>query len=230
MSALTCIGESHMACVLVAAEEAGISLNAIALKESVSREFSRAGGSTDAELETVRPGRIGRKGYGDRFEGVVCSFIGGRYPMTFTLHRHPAPFDFVLPDEPDLPIDSKAELIPARAMRAVLEGGSARQLGMFEKLVEAADGPVYQFESPPPVGRLPASKSSSAPPYVRYKLGRLYSAVVREHAERIGAHFVSRPEGAVDSNGFLLPRYAVTMTHANSAYGALVLEQMASLQ
>jgi hypothetical protein len=219
-----------MACVLVAAEEAGTPLEAIALKPAVTREFSRAGGSADRELETLDARKLSRGGSKGTLRGVVCSFVGGRYPLAFSLHRHPKPFDFVLPENPELPVESKAELIPVDAMRTVLEGGSRRQLGTFERIVEAAKGEVYQFESPPPIRRLTVAKDAAAPAYVRYKLWRLYSTIVREHAERIGANFVARPEAAVDSDGFLLPEYAVSSTHANSAYGALVLKQIASLQ
>jgi hypothetical protein len=231
MAAVTCIGESHMACVLVAAEESGTELIVVPLKDAVNREYLRAGGSADRKrsLQSRSSPAFRRKAL-ERLRGTICSFIGGRYPMALTLHRHPRPFDLVLREQPELPIEPEAEIVPVEAMRAVLEKGAQQSLQMLEKIVEAAKGNVYHFESPPPVGESSMLKMGSAQPFVRYKLWRLHSEIVREYSERVGAQFVPRPDKAVDDSGFLRPEYCLTSTHANAAYGALILEQIAALQ
>jgi hypothetical protein len=220
-----------MACVLVAAEENGTRLKAIMLKDAVDREFVRAGGPAEDKrrLQTRSAPSVGKEIL-EKLRGTVFSFVGGRYPMALMLHRHPLPFDVVLPEAPELPIEPRADIIPVKAMRAVLEKGAKRALQTLEKIVEASPGAVYQFESPPPLADSSMFKEGSAQPYLRYKLWHLYSVIVREHSERIGAHFVSRPDAAVDENGFLRPELALTTTHANPAYGALVLEQMEALR
>jgi hypothetical protein len=226
MAAVTCIGESHMACVLVAAEEARIALNAIPLKrKAVTREFLRAGGTPAREDSLYENASRGLPK--NALRGVVCSFIGGRYPLALGLRRHPRPFDFVLATQPELPVESGTELIPLNAMRQLLSRDRTKRLDLLEQVVRAAAGPVYQFESPPPCrDDRPANGVASG--YLRYKVWRLHSDVVREHAERIGAHYVPRPDEAVDEEGFLKPQFALTMTHANSAYGAMVLDQIAA--
>jgi hypothetical protein len=231
MASVTCIGESHMACVLVAAEEKGMALRAIPLKRTVAREFARAGGATNNawNFEDDSLQQRGRKRVTD-LRGTICCFLGGRYPIALMLRKHPRPFDFVLPDEPELPIEADAEIIPAGIMRRVVERGARRSLQTLAKIVEATRGSVYQFEPPPPVGESSGLKMGLERAYLRLKVWRLHSAIVREHADRLGAGFVPHPPQAVDDAGFLRGEYCLTSTHANAAYGSLVLDQIAALQ
>lgn len=223
MEGVTFVGDSHMACVLVAAEKAGISLNTVVLKASVAREFVRAGGDADSQPKT---GARLSKSSAAELAGTVCSFIGGRHLAALTLYGHPRPFDFVLAESPDLPIERDAELIPVTAMKAVLEKGANRDLRRIQKVASDPETRVFQFEAPPPVWTL----KGSGPPYLRYKISRLYAQIVQELCERLGAKFVPSPREALDERGFLRGEFLQQSNHANAAYGALVLEQIASLQ
>jgi hypothetical protein len=134
-------------------------------------------------------------------------------------------------------------------MRAHLATRLQPQLRTISAIVNAASGPVYQFEGAPPPGdrwmlesaggekarakkrKLPAgSDGTPAGRFVRYKLWRLHSQIMRGHAEEAGIRFVAHPREAVDEEGFLRDELCGNATHANAAYGALILEQMRSLQ
>jgi hypothetical protein len=166
----------------------------------------------------------------------VFSLIGGNHAVG--IHRHPVPFDFVLAEAPDLPVQQDAQLIPLDAMRVVVERSVAAALRTLEDVVALARGPVYHFESPPPtseryLARKPGGRGRGLFPspakFVRYKLWRLHSEIVRRHAEQCGVQFVPHPPEAVDEDGFLLPELTANVTHGNAEYGALVVRQMEAL-
>ena len=234
---MICVGESHMACVLAAADQSGTPLDAIGLKASVGREFEqvREGESTRAtRLELIDVDELESKA--DRMKGPVLSFLGGKNYLALGLKRHPNPFDFVLPEAPELPLQPESTLIPYRAVRGVIAHRAEVQLCIFDQLVEVASGPVYQFETPPPPATewLQARKPVADPVRqysgVRYKLWRVHADVVREHVEQNGGRYVPTPPDALDADGLLRPELCANQSHANAAYGALVLEQMVSLQ
>jgi hypothetical protein len=222
-----------MACVLIAAEEAGVKVDAVMLKtspfESLQRQPVAASGVEWLNDEARRVLR----------GGVVFSFIGGGRHQSSVLRRHPQPFDLVLPEAPDLPIDPEAEIVPFGAMRAMLEMSLTRDLSRLEDVVEIATGQVYHFETPPPMedewvkDQRPTKWAShwklSSTKYLMYKLWRLNSQIIRAHAERLGVVFVERPQGAVNEEGLLRAEFVENLTHGNAKYGALVLEQMEAL-
>jgi hypothetical protein len=232
---LICIGHSHMACVLRAADQAGVQLAPIIFKhvhyfEGVSHELVVAGRRGFDQALVAR-----LKG------GPVFSFIGGTRYLSLGIREHPVPFDFVLRDEPDLPIEPGVQIIPLEAMHQVLYEGSMRNLTLLERVAEAATGPVYHFEPPPPpkdplvaAGTVRGRTETRAEfvgvqRWLRYKLWRLHSEIVRTHAEEHGVVFVDRPDGTVDEEGFLRPELILNSTHANADYGRFVVEQMRGL-
>ena len=65
-------------------------------------------------------------------------------------------------------------------------------------------------------------------PSVRRKLWQVLQTVVAECAARQGAAFIGVPPAACDPDGFLLPHLSAgDATHANAAYGALMLAELA---
>jgi hypothetical protein len=229
---MICIGGSHMVCVLEAAEEAGSPLQAIGLKARAFMDVAN-------EPEILESDTLDRKTV-NKHGGPVFSFVGGIRYLSLGVARHPTPYDFILPAAPELPLDPGAELLPYRALREKLEHDDGRHLETLERIAEVADGPVYQFESPPPPPQAWLEKRSAEKtsrdrthelpaPYVRYKLWRVYSELVQEVADRVGARFIPHPSEAVDGEGFLKEGLSKNPTHANSRYGALVLGQLRSL-
>jgi len=231
-----------MASVLLAAEDAGLAVRPIILKDSIRGYFTEidrtrviVDPSRDLSEDTRRRLR--------RANGPVFCFIGGIKHMSMGIRRHPQPFDFVLPESPDLPLEQGAEIIPASALREMLRAATQPYLTILQMIAELAPGPVYQFEPPPPVpdswlwekirwrqqrgrdepGELPAR-------LVRFKLWRLNTLIMSEFTEELRIRFVPHPPEAVDSEGFLLPDLVSNGTHANQAYGALILDQLTSLE
>jgi hypothetical protein len=158
------------------------------------------------------------------------------------LAQHPCPFDFVLPEEPDLPLRADAEILSHAAIKAVI---SARiedeQLDLVRLLVKPGRRVVH-VESPPPLGDDPrlARQMADMPfvpkphlgpssPWLRYKLWRVHSAMVREACERAGVIFAPHPKAALVDGRFLKPELYDRPCHANAGYGALVLRDLGVL-
>ncbi len=228
------VGHSHMDCLRKAAIERGSDLNCLYLwltREPVIRD--------DGEV------RLGPN-ITNRLEPEVVALVGGAAHDLLGLIRHPTPFDFVLPEQPDLPMDPDATIIPYAAAVAAVDGLIGGDEAELAGLIAATGCHVRQIESPPPSGNnsqlapdisliakmwkrpLEADRPPSEP-WLRYKLWRIHSTLVRQRCEAAGVEFVPVPEKALVDGAFLAPEFYAYPCHANAAYGALVLEQLGML-
>ena len=169
------------------------------------------------------------------------SMLGGNGHNIVGLLRHEIPFDFVLPDAPDLPLEAAAHVIPYGAMRTLLERRLQFERSTLVAFRSRYPGPFMHLESPPPprddefvaasldefFKSRPLGDVVSAS--LRYKLWRLHSTIVRSFCHELGIAFVSTPAEACDPYGFLDRRAYGNATHANAWYGGLVLQQIGAL-
>lgn len=164
--------------------------------------------------------------------------IGGVAYNMMGLAVHPRRFDFVLPDAPDLPFDERAELVPYEAVRASLLAIMQHYLDLMAIVGATGRGRIFHIEAPPPYADearmltdvpwnyFTGMQREVSPRYLRYKLWRLHSDIVRQACARMGITFIERPMEAVDVDGFLRDDYYLDTMHVNEGYGALVLRQM----
>lgn len=179
---------------------------------------------------------------------VAAGFLSvdGNAHTVFALVQHPRPFDFVLSECPDLPLQEGAEIVPEAFVRAALD----ERLRMTERLMAAlrrsVDIPLYHLESVPPVPSdqhilqtqesifwesLRLGELGVAPASMRFKLWRLHSALVAEICRRHDIAFVPAPPETLDAKGFMVERawFPRDATHGNSWYGSRVLRQIAAI-
>ena len=123
--ALFCIGHSHLRCVQTAAADSGVAIRAINFWDDNSVILNSPDDPVlvDGLQQEIRA-----------HQGAVYSFIGGGAHTVIGLVSHPRRYDFVLPENPDLPIDPRAELIPAEAVREVLTEEAAPYLKLMRHL------------------------------------------------------------------------------------------------
>lgn len=173
---------------------------------------------------------------------VLVSLVGGNAHMVLGLMRHPQPFDFVLPDQPGLPLDHDARILPSDVVRAALNERIVANNSVMAAVSKAFAGTHYHLESPPPIGDDAHVKkyldpyfrdrgdTAVASRYLRYKLWRLHSDIVRDQAKRAGITFVPPPSETTDQEGFLVPNaFPDNATHGNPWYGSRVLQQVESI-
>lgn len=172
---------------------------------------------------------------------TVISLVGGNTHNQIGLVRHPRPFDFVLPSEPELPADD-GELIPSAALETVLHKRMSPALSIMKLLRRHAAGPMFHLESPPPVADDDYIRASIDPyfqrqgiaelgivsPRLRYKLWRLHSELVRRACVALKIEFVACPAEAL-VGGFLRAELCGNATHANERYGAMLLSQIEAM-
>jgi hypothetical protein len=169
------------------------------------------------------------------------SMLGGNGHNIVGLIRHEIPFDFVLPEAPDLPLEAGAQLLPYGVMRTLLERRVQFERATLVAFRHQYQGPFIHLESPPPPrdDQFVATsldeffKSRPVGPIVsaalRYKLWRLHSTIVERSCHELGITFVRTPAEACDPDGFLDRKAYGNATHANAWYGGRVLQQIARL-
>jgi hypothetical protein len=176
-----------------------------------------------------------------RLVAPVFSFVGGAVHQDVGLVVHPRPYDFSLPERPDLPFSEGAEIVPYEAVLAVMQDRTQLYLQIMGAIRASIQGPMFHMQSPPIYVEETVPENDSgwvdffgedrqiAPAWLRYKLWRVHSEIVRSYCDETGIVFVPHPPEAVDARGFLTDAFHGTTAHANQAYGALVLRQMQEL-
>lgn len=220
------IGHSGIWCVVEAAKQHGLNLTLFNFWEMPS---------------AVKDGVLAPELCASLKKGPVVSFVGGGAPSVLGLAQHPEPFDFVVPEAPDLPLTPGAQIIPHDAMRAVLAELNAPYFLLMRQVRDASGGKTFHLEGPPPVADpervgsakhvslIPGRVKAFSPRVLRLKIWRLQAAILRGFCADEGIVFVPRPPEVADAEGCLREEYLKDPTHANAAYGALVIEQVRAL-
>lgn len=171
---------------------------------------------------------------------VVVSMIGGNYYNTFGLIENPIRFDFTEPGETNFALPPGRELITYGLIHHFFSDTMTRGfLQNVKALKESCGRSFFHVASPPPVddndhiANNPGGYFSDkvhlgvAPPALRLKLYHLHETVVRDFCNKESIGLLPPPRESVTSQGFLERRFWKSdPTHANAAYGALVIEQI----
>ncbi|WP_020399988.1 SGNH/GDSL hydrolase family protein [Kordiimonas gwangyangensis] len=169
---------------------------------------------------------------------IIISMTRGNFHNFVSLVQHPVPFDFQMPGE-DCP-EGEATLIPFKVLEGSFEIGLRRDLRMMVRIKEGSKAAVFQLAPPPPKGNLDLIRQYPGPfkklgllqhglsaPSLRVKVWRLYNLMLKRLCDEVGVIFVPVPDGCQGEDGCLkLEYYAPDATHANGAYGRLLLEQI----
>jgi hypothetical protein len=253
-AAVAIVGHSHSACVfaaLAAGRHYWSAPDGVAIRGINLREVVPGLGLEPRDQIVIEPGapprvhpavaaEIDRLFEPDASVHFV-SMLGGNGHNIVGLIRHEIPFDFVLPEAPDLPLEAGAQVMPYGVMRTILERRVQYERSTLVAFRNQYPGPFMHIESPPPPRDdqfVAASldeffKNRPAGPVVsaalRYKLWRLHSTIVERSCHELGITFVKAPADACDPDGFLDRRAYGNATHGNPWYGGRVLHQIAAL-
>lgn len=169
---------------------------------------------------------------------VVLSFVGTAHNI-FGLLKHEKPFWVVDGGEEDGLDPELGELVPMHAMWDMVESLCTNNK-QVARIKERSKVPVFHLMTPPPKsnnefiaskvksyrGRL-ASDVGITPPELRFRLWKLEMRVLERFCAELGIALVPPPIESLTQEGFLSEEYyADDATHANRAYGALVLRQL----
>ena len=167
----------------------------------------------------------------------------GTYHNILGLLRSGEEFDFLLGRD-DVGDSTGATHIPHRAIANAFETVFSES-NTLRRLREAAKAPLYLLSTPPPKQcnafilesfmrqKKPTYRGKSVEdigieaPEKRAKLWLMETQLLRRWAKAHGMEFVPAPPRALSEGRFLnRDYYSTDVTHANAAYGALVVEQI----
>ena len=174
-------------------------------------------------------------------DDVVLSMIGGNQHAVFGTIQHPKPFDFLEPGKSSKP-EVDAEIIPYRTLSTVFEKGIRNGDGKsLEALRKATSARVVHVLPPPPkkdnlfIQRYHESHFAKegivaqgvSTPQLRLKFWSMQTRLLQKICGELGIEIFPPPAAAVDSAGFLASDYyANDATHANYAYGELLIREV----
>lgn len=178
---------------------------------------------------------------------LLISWRGNQHMAAHLFASDPL-FDFVLSDEPDLPLVDGAVVIPEQMLREKFSPS-------FDRLVELLDN-VHQDHrgivicgTPPPRhdtatiraslshephfadllrrSGLDAESVSLTPTATLYKMWRVIQAMLRDVADSRGVEFVAIPSASQTPDGFIRPEFwSSDVTHANQEFGNLMMRHL----
>lgn len=167
------------------------------------------------------------------------SMFGGNAHNALTLLEHPRRFDFILPEDTSLPREEDVELLTSGYIDEFLNRMSEVYRLNLATLRSSVEEPIFHFESPPPVGsndfildrlenwfKNEASNPKIAPKYLRYKLWRAHSRIIKQSCQGYGVEFLETPAEAFDEEGFLKEEHARDSTHADGSFGGIILRNL----
>jgi glycosyltransferase involved in cell wall biosynthesis len=183
-------------------------------------------------------------------KAVLLSYGGNQHYADFLFERNP-PFDFLDREEPQLPQDAQTVLVPRRLVKAHFSHSIDELRTIIARLQQAGCRAVAVLGTPPPKADLSRyweeiqeaepfkvmaeaiglslSTVKLTPPSVMLKLWRALQEVMAEAAAEAGVRFVPAPAESTTTDGFLKEKYHADATHANKAYGRLVLAAATSI-
>lgn len=207
--------------------------------------------SPDVEIENLNArhrelkvaDKIKMNGYlpSKRSRKLVASMIGGNFHNTFGLIENVVRFDFAVPGEDDFVLSEGRQLVTYELIKhyftEIMNRGFLQSIKALRDFY--APSRFIHICSPPPIedndhiiahpGGVFKSKVQLGvtPSKLRRKLYDLHSHVVEEFCKVQGIDLLLPPGQAVTSEGFLArPYWMADPTHANAAYGQLVLDQL----
>jgi hypothetical protein len=190
--------------------------------------------------ETLRREILRALGQASGNVSILLSLSGNEYHF-IGMFNQPRRFDFVLPNQPDLPLSDRTEIIPPRLLEARLRK-NVHAVVEFVPLLKRLVGErttIYSVQSPPPIPdsdyimkgnsafRKQLDEFGVAPPLLRYKLWALQSHIYEQELTDAGTVFLSNPPLATDEAGFMRPEgWHPDGVHASAWFGELILMQL----
>lgn len=168
--------------------------------------------------------------------------LAGNAYNGLSLFEHPEPFDFVLDEDPELPLDTGRTLLPSALLAAHLQRWAPFALpnAQRRRLLPLLPRPIGQTDAPPPIAdgavvasllleaqrRSPRTLRGIAPALLRHKMWRLHSRLLADECRSLGLPLLPAPAAALEAPGFLArPAWGRDVLHPNAWYGAQVLQQ-----
>ena len=166
----------------------------------------------------------------------VFSMIGGNFHNAFGLIEHPIKFDFFSPEDHKIDFSDR-RYVPYNMIYSYFLQRLSADIKRINKLAEMFAVKVSHICPPPPIPDEQQILSNPevfsdklalgiTPQRLRIKFYEIEKDVISKQCAKLGVNFIDVPAEAKDPMGFLVRDYWRGATHANAAYGALIIQQL----
>lgn len=170
--------------------------------------------------------------------------VGGNEHIAMSVAQPREPLDFVLGENPDLPLAERALIVPEAGIRETMREKMASTLATLSALRRATAIPLFCLEPPPPLPdarvlaypkeffRKAVDRAKLSSELFRYKMWRVQSGLYRTACARESIEFVHVPERFVSPPGVLAEdAWGADASHANPLFGeAMVRKAMEMME
>jgi hypothetical protein len=167
----------------------------------------------------------------------IFVFMHGEEHIHMSRRRYESPYDFMIPDRPDLPLSPLHQVVPLSVIEAQVRHSLAPAKANFlviRSLCHRAN--VMNVLCPPPVlgTSLPpmapeVSPTGNTNDFLRLKNYLVYARLLREFLDPLGIPTLAPPPETLTPEGLLRPEYTGDPVHGNAEYGRRVLSQLRSV-
>jgi hypothetical protein len=168
--------------------------------------------------------------------------IGGNEHNALSVARHDEPFDFILGEQPELPLALGAAALPEAVVREAFREKMEPTLTALRAFRAATNRPLVCLEPPPPLPnarilaypkeffKAAVDRRKISPEPFRYKMWRVQAGLYQEFCARHDVVYAPAPADMIDAAGLLAASaQGEDATHANAAYGRRAIEEMMRL-
>lgn len=170
--------------------------------------------------------------------------VGGNEHVALSVAQPRERLDFILGENPDLPLAEGAAVLPEAAIRETLREKMTSTLTTLLALRRATSMPLYCLEPPPPLPdlrilaypkeffRKAIGRDKLSTELFRYKMWRVQSGLYQNLCAKENIEFISVPERFIFSPGVLAEEaWGADATHANPLFGeAMMRKAMAMME
>lgn len=170
---------------------------------------------------------------------TLVLMMNGNYFNILGLMQHPQPFNTFEGNDGPAPGET---LIPARVLEAVFADHVSRDT-FLPAARKVFNGTIFLMIAPPPKLDAEYIKAKAerhykaagigdlgvSPANLRIKLWRMQERALQRFGAPHNASILEPPRAGVDSQGFLKEEFYYDATHANPAYGRLIVEHVVEL-
>lgn len=195
---------------------------------------------TDAEQTDLNPAILDLMAT-DGLAFILLS-MGGNEHNVLSMRQTTPRFDFISSDEPDGPLDPKAEIVPEAAIRETLRDYMRENMQVLRALRAASPLPMALIEPPPPLPRAHVlaypkeffrsqfDQQGMSSDALRRKAWRVETRMLQAICGEIGVAYVPTTPELIGPDGLLKAEACgQDASHANEAYGEIMIAAAARL-
>lgn len=232
------IGNSHAQAIKTAAQECGGKIRGIPVEVYALHRKERTSW-TDISVEEAREIVLSLSS-----DDALFSAVGGNRFHIFGLMDHSQSFDVWSENIQCLRSATARELIPQKTMEDALEDAMKQEIKMLKRFSRLSSCSVFHIEAPPPkednsyiernldksMLKRRTLSEGVGPPSLRLGLWYVQRKVLQRLCNQLEIRYLTTPRNSLAGDGYLRREYyGADATHANPAYGALVLDRIAEV-